>query len=277
MNKLFRQSDPWEVLGLNAFVIGPLGKGHPLRIINGTGRITKSISRHIHYSVWEVKLFEDIPDNSHAATSNRRGSLWNWGRRLLGMYWYSATLVSGMGGRRLSCSSSGCHSRDGCWEAIRITVVSRNPWSSGEFWGLWELEERCTLGLSLSKIWRGHLSPKLCPLGRVKRKLESPCSSPWQTCSLGGSLRQRTDWVRFPEKASILSDWGCWVETGQQQLHSWLREGGSEWEESQTGPKDEAVPEFCWTEIWNGSLPVCECRPQLYCCRSTREQSNCAT
>ena len=55
----------------------------------------------------------------HAARSNSLGSLWNWGRR---------TLVSGMGGRRLSCSSSG---RDGCWETIRITVV---PWESLIFW-----------------------------------------------------------------------------------------------------------------------------------------------
>ena len=33
--------------------------------------------------------------------------------------------------RRLSFSSSRCHSRDGCWEAIRITVVS---WESLIFW-----------------------------------------------------------------------------------------------------------------------------------------------
>ena len=38
------------------------------------------------------------------------------------------TLVNSMGGRRLSCSSSG---RDGCWEVIRITVV---PWESLIFW-----------------------------------------------------------------------------------------------------------------------------------------------
>ena len=95
--------------------------------------LSKRIGRRIHFSVWEVMLmlFEDIPDKSHAARSNRRGSLWNWGRWMLGMYWNSATLVSGMGGRRLSCSSSGCHGRDGCWEAMRITVVL---WESLIFW-----------------------------------------------------------------------------------------------------------------------------------------------
>ena len=77
MNKIFRQSDIRKVLGRNAFVIGPLGKGLPLRVINVTGRITKRVSRHIHHSVWEIVLSEDIPDNVHAAGSNRRGSLWN--------------------------------------------------------------------------------------------------------------------------------------------------------------------------------------------------------
>ena len=123
MNKVFHQSDIREVLGLDAFVIGPLGKGLPLSIINVTWRITKRISRHIHYSIWEVMLFNDIPDNSHAARSNRRGSLWNWGCRMLGMYWYRATSVSGMWGLWLSSSRRGCHGRDGCWDAIRITVV----------------------------------------------------------------------------------------------------------------------------------------------------------
>ena len=39
MNKVFRQSDIREVLGLDAFVIGSLGKGFPMRIINVTGGI----------------------------------------------------------------------------------------------------------------------------------------------------------------------------------------------------------------------------------------------
>ena len=39
MNKVFRQGDIREVLGLDAFVIGPLGKGFPMRIINVTGGI----------------------------------------------------------------------------------------------------------------------------------------------------------------------------------------------------------------------------------------------
>ena len=72
-------------LYLNAFIIGPLGKGFPLRIINVTGRIPKRIGHHIHDSIWEVMLFEDISDKIHAATSNRQGSLWNWGRWMLGM------------------------------------------------------------------------------------------------------------------------------------------------------------------------------------------------
>ena len=50
---------------------------------------------------------------------------------MLGMYWNSATLVSGIEGRRLSWSSNECHGRDGCWEASRITVV---PWESLIFW-----------------------------------------------------------------------------------------------------------------------------------------------
>ena len=35
----------------------------------------------------------------------------------------SATSGNGIRGRRLSCSKSGCQGRDGCWEAMRITVV----------------------------------------------------------------------------------------------------------------------------------------------------------
>ena len=131
MYKVFRQGDIWEVLGLYAFVIGPLGKGLPLRVINVTGRISKRISRHIHYNFWEVMLFQDIPDNVHTARSNSQGSLWNWERLMFGMYWNSTTSVRGMGGCRLSCSSKGCHSRDGCWDATRITVV---PWESLIFW-----------------------------------------------------------------------------------------------------------------------------------------------
>ena len=40
MNKVFRQSDIREVLGLDAFVIGSLSKGFPMMIINVTGGIT---------------------------------------------------------------------------------------------------------------------------------------------------------------------------------------------------------------------------------------------
>ena len=147
-------------------------------------------------------------------------------------------------------------------------------WSSGEFWGLWELEGRRTLGLSRPKIWRGGWPPKLCRPGMVKWRLESPCSLPWRTRPLGRSLRQRTDWVRFLEEASILSGLDCWVQTVHWRLHSWLLVGESEWEEFRIGPENERVPEFCWTGIWNGSLPVCGCRPLRYCCRSTREQSD---
>ena len=35
-----------------------------------------------------------------------------------------------------------------------------------------------TLDLSRPKIWRGRRPPKLCRPGRVKCKLESPCSVP---------------------------------------------------------------------------------------------------
>ena len=149
-----------------------------------------------------------------------------------------------------------------------------SPWSSGGFWALWELEGRRTLGLSHPKIWIGRLSPKPCRPGKMKHKLESPCSPPWQTCPLWESLRQETDCVRLPEESSIVWDWGCWFETVHLLSHSWLRE--DEWDESQTGPEDEIVPEFCWTEKWNGSFPVCECRQLLYCWHSTPEQSGCA-
>ena len=83
------------------------------------------VGSHFHYGFGEVVLSEDIPDKSHTARFNRRGSLWNWGRQMLGMYWYRATSVSGMEGRGLSWSSRGCHGQDGCCEAMRITVV---PW-----------------------------------------------------------------------------------------------------------------------------------------------------
>ena len=109
-------------------------RGLPLRITNVTGRIMQGISRHIHYSVWEIMLFEDILDNSHVAKSNKRGSLWNWGHRMLGTYWYRATLVRRMWGRQLSYSSNWCHGRDGFWEAMRITMV---PWESLIFWIVW--------------------------------------------------------------------------------------------------------------------------------------------
>ena len=37
INEIFRQSDLREVLGLYAFIIGPLGKGLPLRFKQVTG------------------------------------------------------------------------------------------------------------------------------------------------------------------------------------------------------------------------------------------------
>ena len=104
-----------------------------------------------------------------------------------------------------------------------------SPWSSGDFRGLWELEGMRTLDLSRPKIWRGRLPFKLCRPGRVKCKLYSPESPLWRTSPLGGSLRQRTAWVRSIEEAVILSDLDCWVETGHPQSHSWLRECGLDW------------------------------------------------
>ena len=86
-----------------------------------------------------------------------------------------------------------------------------SPWSSGDFRGLWELEGRRALDLSLPKIWRGRLPLKLCCPGRVKCKLYSPGSPSWQTSPLGGSLRQRTAWVGSIEEAVILLDLHCWV------------------------------------------------------------------
>ena len=47
MDEILRQGDMREVPGLDAFIIGPLDKGLPLRIINVTGRISKKIGRLI--------------------------------------------------------------------------------------------------------------------------------------------------------------------------------------------------------------------------------------
>ena len=69
VNKVFCQGDIGEVHGWDAFVISPLGKGLPLRIIDVTGRITQRISRHVYNCIWEIMLFQDVPDNSHVARS----------------------------------------------------------------------------------------------------------------------------------------------------------------------------------------------------------------
>ena len=59
MDQILRHGDIREVLRLDAFIIGPLGKGLPLKIVNVTGRISKRIGRHIHNrfkrwsTVWE--------------------------------------------------------------------------------------------------------------------------------------------------------------------------------------------------------------------------------
>ena len=208
MDQIRRHGDIREVLRLDAFIIGPLGKGLPLKIVNVTGRISKRIGRHIHnrFERWST-VWEDEGWVVVAAVETGAGK---WSESL----W---------------CRGS--------------------PWSSGEFWGLLELEGRHTLGLRRPIIWRGRLPPKLCCLDKVTQRLESRCSSPWRTCPLGWSLR-------------MLS-------------HSWLREDEMEWGESHTGPEDERVPEFCWTEIWNGSLPACECRLLPYCYHSTPKQSDC--
>ena len=106
-----------------------------------------------------------------------------------------------MWGRWLSSSSRGCHGRDRFWEAIRIIMGRESPLFSGGSWGWWELEGMRTLDLSRPKIWRGRRPPKLCRPGRVKCKLESPCSVPRvANMFTRGSLRQRTTWVRFPEE-----------------------------------------------------------------------------
>ena len=120
-----------------------------------------------------------------------------------------------------------------------------SPWFSGGSLGRWELEGRHTLGLSHPTILRGCRPPKICRPGRVKCRLGSPCSLPWRTCRLGGSLRQKTAWGRFPEGAAILSDLECSDKSGHRLLHYWLREDGLGWVEFQTCPEDERFPVFC--------------------------------
>ena len=143
-----------------------------------------------------------------------------------------------------------------------------SPWFSEGSLGRWEPEGRHTLVLSPPTILRGCRPPKLCHPGRVKCRLGSPCSLPWRTCRLGGFLRQRTAWVRFPEGVAILADLDCSDERGHRLLHSWLRKDELGWVEFQTCPKDARFPVFCWKATWNGFLPACVYELLPYCCRS---------
>ena len=154
------------------------------------------------------------------------------------------------GGEGWGCTGTGLRlaagREDEGWAEVAETgVVKRwgsllclgNSWSFGGFGGLLELVGRHKLGLSRPRIWRTRLPPMLCRLGKVKHKLVSSCSPRWRTCPLEGSLRQRTDCVRLPREAATPSGWDCWDETRHPLSHSTLREGGWEWEESQTDPE----------------------------------------
>ena len=132
MNKIFRQSDIWEVLGLYAFVIGPLGKGLPLRVINVPGRISEE--DRLPYP--RQCLWSDAVSGYPGLMSMRLDPT---AQDLCGTEGVECWGCIGIVLRRsavwedadLSCSSNRCHGRDGCWEAARITVV---PWESLIFW-----------------------------------------------------------------------------------------------------------------------------------------------
>ena len=126
---------------LRTLAMGDLCTLMVLSCLFSANRWTRYFARVTYIRYWK-NLEEDRPpyplqclgsDAIYDITDNVQTARY-WGRGMLGMYWNSATLVSIMGGRRLSCSSNGCHGQDGCWEATGITVVL---WESLIFWWVW--------------------------------------------------------------------------------------------------------------------------------------------
>ena len=144
MYEIFCQRNVREIFGCNSSGVGPRCEWFPLRIVNIAWRISQWISCHVHYVLGEVMLSEDVADNSHAARSNRLGSLWYWGRRWLGMNWNSSTSSSGM----RVCNRSGCHGRDRSCDSMRITVVPRDVLILSRVWG------------TIGAVGNAYISPK---------------------------------------------------------------------------------------------------------------------
>ena len=78
----------------------------------------------------------------------------------------NSTSDNGMRGRRLICSRSGCHGREGCCEAMRITVVMWEYLIPSRVLGTMQ---RHKSALIRPRIWRGRLPPR-------------PCRLLWRTC-----------------------------------------------------------------------------------------------
>ena len=216
---------------------------------------------------WALFLRVQLTIQWNFSIKDSVGSLWNWGRRMLGTYWNSWASVRGILGRVLNWSNRGCHGRDGCWDAIRMTVVPRD-FCTGSFWALWEPGERRKSGPNRPKIGTGRLPPMLCRRGRAKRRWASLCSPLLRTYRSGESRRHKTVCLRLLVEDAIPLGWADWDETEHRRLHSWRREDVWVWELSGTDPVIGKVRESCETELWNEFRLVSECTPPRYCCRS---------
>ena len=186
MNEIFRQSNIQEVLGLYSFIICPLGKGLPPRIISllkesqrgSAAMSTTVLVRWCCLGISQIRATRIDPTGEDLCGTE--GGEW-WGCTGTGLCLSAVSEDEGWGEvAEGATAETGAGKRWGSlWCRGRIL-------SFGGSWELLELEERCKLGLSRPKIWRGCLPPKLCCPGKEKHKLESPCSPPWQTCPLGG-------------------------------------------------------------------------------------------
>ena len=218
MNEIFRQRGPWTICLCHL----PIGQRPSTEIINVTGRISKRIARQPAISTtvsgkwccfriswiisttvsgkwccfrisWIMSMRLDPTVEGLCGTEGvkcwgcigivlRRSAVWedaDWVVAVTG-----ATVETGVGMQR---ESQWCRG---------------SPWPSGGFWGLWELEGKRTLGLSHPKIWSLYCPGSVVRVGRninwghlVLRRGEH---------STRGSLRQRTDCLRFPEESAIL-------------------------------------------------------------------------
>ena len=209
MYQIFRQRNIREIFCHNSSGDGPGCEWFPLRIVNIAWRISQWIGCHVHYGLGEVMLSEVVPDNSHAARYNRRGSLWYWVRWWLGMNWTSSTSSSGMRGCTLSCNRSGCHGRDGCCYAMRIAVVPRDVLILSRVLGT--IVAGGNAFISPKSFHNMDAQALSCRPGKVKHISLSPCFPLQRTCPSAESVRQRIDCLRSRVVDAIPWDWGCRV------------------------------------------------------------------